>query len=305
MGGYSATLRLVDLPTLRAIRLARRRDVRAFDPPAVPDSSLTELVDQPFESVDGVSDRLARLEERLLARDDRRAVFLTIYVRMTRDVGDAIDRGEFNDADWMRRYLISFANYYRRAFLAFERGAMADVPDPWRVAFGTAIRGDGLIIQDAFLGVNAHINYDLALALVDAGIERHRPRRHADHLAINDILARIVDGQQAALAEYYAKGIETVDASLGRFDEAVTLVSLSEGRAQAWRVAVVLTDVGLPPIPSLTRGLLRATATGAAFFILGPPLDPELRRALQQVESTGPSLTTVLERVRSQLDAAG
>ncbi|MFC6725414.1 DUF5995 family protein, partial [Halobium palmae] len=242
MAGYAEAARLLDGSTLRAVSLALRGGVDDYDPGA-PDPGLVEPVESPFGSVGGATERLSRLESRLRKRGDRRAVFLTIYVRMSREVHDGIGRGRFADPEWMREYLITFANYYRRAFLAFERGDLEAVPDPWRLAFGTAVRGDGLVVQDAFLGVNAHINYDLALADDDVGIDPNRARKYADHREINDVLAGLVDAQQRALARIYAPGIADIDALCDRFDEAATLYSMTEGREQAWRIAVVLTDV--------------------------------------------------------------
>lgn len=295
MAGYAEAARLLDGPALRAISLALRGEVDGYDAGA-PDPTLVELVESPFESVEGVTDRLSRLETRLRRQGDRRAVFLTIYARMSREVRDAIERGRFADPEWMREYLITFANYYRRAFLAFERGELDAVPDPWRLAFGTAVRGDGLVVQDAFLGVNAHINYDLALAVDDVGIDPNRAQKYADHRVIDDILAGLVDAQQRALARIYAPGIADVDALCDRLDEAITLRSMTEGREQAWRVAVVLTDVTLPPVASYARWLLRATATGGALFVLNPELDSSLMGTLRTIEAEGIDLEAVLER---------
>jgi len=304
MPGYATAVRLLDGATIRAAFLALRRDVGPFDSPDDPDPTLVELVETPYETVDDVVDRLSRLEDCLRTRNDRRAVFLTIYTRMTRAVRRGIDRGRFADPDWMRRYVISFADYYRRAFLAFERGHLAAVPEPWRIAFGTALRGDALVVQDSFLGVNAHINYDLALALADVGIDPNRDRKYADHRAIDGILARLVDVQQDVLAEAYAPGVDDLDRAFGRLDERLTLRSMTEGREQAWRIAVVLTDAGWSPVQSYARWVLRATATGGAFVVLSPGFDPDLVQALRRVESEDLDLETVLERVGERIAVA-
>jgi hypothetical protein len=201
----------------------------------------------------------------------------------------------------MRRYTVTFANYYRRAFLAFERGELGAVPDPWRVAFGTAVAGDALVVQDAFLGINAHINYDLALTLRDVGIDPHRSTKRADHRAVNDVLARLVDAQQEALAEVYAPGIDAIDGAFGRLDERLSLLGLTEGREQAWRVAAVTTDVEWPPVESYARWVLRATATGGAFLVLGPGLDAELLDRLRRIERDGGD-AEALAGLRRRLD---
>lgn len=298
---YVKAAGLMSGANLRQILRALRGDIRGFDPPDEPDPALIEYVNRPFESVAEVFARLSGLEERLREQNDRRAVFLTIYSRMTREVHEGLENGRFQETDWMRRYLITFANYYRRAFLAFERGYLGAVPDPWRIAFGTAVRGDALVVQDAFLGVNAHINYDLALSINDVGIDPNRAQKYADHRAINDILAQIVDAQQEALAEIYASGVTDIDALFGRLDESFSLLSMTEGREQAWRIAIVLTDVGLPVVASYARWVLRTTATGSAFLILGPRLDPSLMRVLREIETDTLDLKTILEHVEDHM----
>ncbi|SFR63480.1 hypothetical protein SAMN04488124_2906 [Halogeometricum limi] len=267
------------------------------------DSELVELTDRPFESVADVRTRLDRLEERLRERNDRRAVFLTVYARMTREMQRGIEDGAFSDAAWMRAYVVSFAEYYRRAFSAFERGRFDAVPDPWRIAFGTAVTGDNLVVQDAFLGINAHINYDLALALCDVRIDPDRRGKYADHVGVDDVLLRLVDAQQDALTELYAPGIADVDAALGRFDETVSYHALTEGRIQAWRIAVVLTDFEWLPVERYARWTLRATAVGGASLVRSPGLDPTVLRALRRVERVRgeAEMLDVLER---RLDAA-
>lgn len=302
MAPYTTAIRLLDGTTLRAIRLAFRGDVGSFAPPTDADPALVDLVDRPFESVTDAADRLSRLTDRLRAQDDRRSVFLTIYTRMTRDVHAGIEQGTFADPGWMQQYVVTFANYYRRAFLAFERGDLEAIPDPWRIAFGTAIRGDALVVQDALLGVNAHINYDLGLTLDDVGIDPNRPQKHADHRAVNEILARLIDVQQTTLAELYAAGIDDIDDVFGRFDESVTLRSMQKGRAQAWRTAVVLTDVNVRPVVSYARWVLRATATGGAFVIRSPQLDPTLLASLRAVEAEGFDLDAVVKRLQERME---
>lgn len=267
-----------------------------------PEPALLKLVAEPYDSVAEATDRLTTLEARLREAGDRRSVFLTIYVRMTRAVHEGLAAGAFEDPDWMETYLVSFANYYRRAFRDFERGALDGVPDPWRIAFGTSVRGDGLLLQDAYLGVNAHINYDLALALDDVGLDPNRERKYRDHQAINEILGSLVDAQQDALAAVYASGVADIDAAFGRFDELSTLRSMVEGREQAWRIAVVLTDYDWPPVPSLARWVLRATATGLALGIRSPTVDPTVLETLRRIEQDGLDVAVVLDELHDELE---
>jgi len=300
MAGYATLPRLLDVPRLRAAGLALRADPVATVQSRDPDPSLLAAVESPFETVSGALDRLRSLECRLREVGDRRAVFLTIYTRMTAAVRDAIEGGRFADADWMRRYTVTFAEQYRRAFRDFERGDVDAVPSPWIVAFSTATDGSALVVQDAFLGINAHINYDLALALREVGIDPARRRKRADHREIDAVLAELIDAQQVALADLYAPGLADVDAAFGRFDEALSLFSMTEGREGAWRVAAALTDVGWRPARRYVRWLHRTTAVGGAVFVRSPLVDPAALRALRRAERDIPD---PVARLAARLDA--
>jgi len=302
MVGYAQTLTLLDARRLRAVLLAVRRDLATVGQDHETDPELVAIAEASFDSLADVHGRLRELEGRLRDCGDRRAVFLTVYTRMTESVRNTVAGTQFADPAWMRQYTLTFAEYYRRAFLAFERGDLGDVPDPWRLAFGAAVDGSTLVAQDAFLGINAHINYDLALTLRDVGIDPDRAAKRADHRAINDVLGGLVDAQQEALSELYAPGISSVDASFGRFDEALSLVSLTEGREQAWRVATVLTDTDSGVVRRYARWVLRATATGGAVFVRSPALNPDLFAALRRIER-GLSLDEILDLLGERMDA--
>jgi hypothetical protein len=304
VSGLTEAARLVDGTGLRAMLLALRHDPGPVRRGTDPDPALVDLVETPFDSLEGALERLEALESALRDRRDRRAVFLTVYSRMTRAIRARIRDGRFGDPEWMRRYTVAFADYYRRAFLDFERGRLGGVPAPWRIAFDTSVGGRGLVVQDAFLGINAHINYDLALTLGDVGIDPDRPAKRADHRAVDGVLRRLVDAQQDALAELYAPGIEDVDETLGRFDESFALLGMTEGREQAWRVAAVTTDVGFPPVRSYARWVLRTTATGGAAFVLSPRVAPELMRTLRRVERDGLDVEVALDVLADRLDGA-
>jgi hypothetical protein len=276
---------LFDRYRLRRLRETLGRSVADFAVDIEEDPERTALVSTPFESMEDVRDRLERLEALLLEQSDRRAVFLTIYTEMTRETIRSIESGEFIDPAWMERYLVRFAEYYRRAFRNYERGAIADVPDPWTVAFGTAFRGDALVIQDALLGINAHINFDLALTLSDIGLDPDRPDKYADHTRINEILHRLVSVQQELLSERYAPGLSRVGDRLGELDDMVAGAGLRTAREKAWQVAVLRSDVEWLPTGRYTRWLLGRTATGGAYLLLQPKASPETMQVLRDIEA--------------------
>lgn len=254
---------------------------------AEPDVALLGIVETPFSSIDDVYERLAAARDHLRERDDRRAVFLTVYTEMTAAVQAGISSGFFADPPWVTDYLVTFANYYRRALAAFEGRNVDAVAPPWRIGFGISSAGTGLVVQDALLGINAHINYDLPYTLYDVSIDPDRPAKRADHDRINGILQRLVDTVQASLVGVYsAAGVSSFDTLLGRFDERLAILGLAESRRFAWQNAAALTDSRSQWSRSYVDWRVRVVSTGAAYAVLGPHVDQSALSDLRAVEAS-------------------
>lgn len=270
--------------TVSALRAWRRAEVSSTGAGGN-DSTLLGLVADPFTDVGDASARLAALERCLYGRGDGRASFLTVYARVTTEVERGILDGAFEDPAWVADYLVTFADHYRAAFAAYERGDLDDVPGPWRLSFGAALGDETLVLQDVLLGVNAHVNYDLALTLTSVGIGPDRRSRRADHRAINEVLDRLVDVQQDRLAARYARGIADLDAACGRVDEWGSSFALRQGRRAAWYEALALTRAPSSLAQHGFERVLDATATAVGYAILAPLVDPAVRDALRTVET--------------------
>ncbi|GAA0535954.1 DUF5995 family protein [Halorubrum ejinorense] len=264
-----------------------------------PDAALLGLVAAPFASVDDVAERLARAESYLRERGDRRAVFLTVYSRMTATVRTAIEDGAFVDPEWTASYLVAFAERYRRALVAFERRAFDSLPRPWLIAFAAGARGETLVAQDALLGINAHITYDLTYTLGDVGIDPDRDAKLEDHDRINAVLARLVQTAQDALVEAYgALGIAGVDGLLDPLDDRLALLGLKATREFAWRNAVLRADLPAWFAERYVDWRTETVATGAAAVVLTPGIDAETSARLRRAEAGVDALGAFHETVR-------
>lgn len=242
-----------------------------------------------FESLEQTRNALQRTEEVFRAAGDRRSVFLTIYVEMTKAVIQGVETEAFHDSTWARKYLIEFANWYREALLNFEQGNIQDVPQPWQLAFSASKSGHTLVIQDLLLGVNAHINYDLAYTLDEIGIDPKRSKKLQDHNRINRILASLIDTAQSIISELYSMaGLAEVDVSLGQFDEWFTLFSLTEARDLAWKNGKSLTNSQWRLHRRYSEWKINTFATGAAYFVLAPSADRSILWYLRNAEGTAP-----------------
>ena len=177
---------------------------------------------------------------------DQRAIFLSCYLMMTRNMKSALQQQEFNDAAWVNELLHHFANYYFTALDAYEQDAQ-QAPPVWKVAHDAARTAQVLPLQELLLGVNAHINYDLVLTLVDLLqpewdnlSEEQRVSRYTDHCHVNDVIGGTIDAVQDQVLEPAMPVMDLIDKLLGPLDEKLISHLISGWREQVWQNAVQL-----------------------------------------------------------------
>jgi hypothetical protein len=224
-----------------------------------------------FRTVDEVVDALVGLEAHFLAHRDRRGVFATGYLAITRAIQRHMEGGGFEDREWTTRYTVRFANLYRVALLDYEDRAPSRVPKAWRIAFDAARADVGLVIQHLILGVNAHINHDLAVALCDVGIDPERDRRYADHARVNQVLEGATAAMKHRVAALYAPVLHRLDRMAGRIDDDVTNFSIPKAREHAWAFAIALTAARRDAERAVLRAALDDQAAVLARLVLASP----------------------------------
>lgn len=223
-------------------------------------------------------------------------MFLTLYGVVSSEMRTRVAAGAFDDPPWVHRYAVAFANLYREAFENYEAGRRDAVPTAWRLCFDAAASGHTLVLQDVFLGVNAHVNHDLAYALAGVSIEPDRPRRYRDHAAVNQVLSSVTERATAALARLYAPGLTAMDACAGDLDELLSLFSLDVARESAWESAVALTNARSDTERTLTMKLIGSRAAVLARLLRSPSVSPAFLLACNRLEQ-GTSWLTLLATV--------
>ncbi|MER5475013.1 DUF5995 family protein [Streptomyces sp. NPDC002685] len=189
------------------------------------------------ENIDDVVDRLARIVREAGRAGDRVGYFAALYRQVTVEVRTAIHGGRFDDGARMDRFDTFFGNRYFDAYDAWRRDHSG--PRCWREAFRLLDDADTVIVQHLILGVNAHINLDLAIAAArtSPGEAIHALRR--DFLLINDILARVVLVVQDSIGAL-SPLMSLLDQVGGRTDERILDFSVRRSREEAWHNAVLL-----------------------------------------------------------------
>jgi hypothetical protein len=178
------------------------------------------------------------------SQNDSRAIFLSCYRMMTNNMLTAIHRNEFADPIWVDRLLNIFADYYFVALDRYEHSP-ASSPAVWKLAFDASLDARVTPLQKLLLGVNAHINYDLVLTLVDllepewAQISEDRRKiRYADHCLVNEIIGRTIDAVQDDVLEKAMPVMDVFDKLLGPLDEYLISRVISRWRENVWRHTV-------------------------------------------------------------------
>lgn len=141
-------------------------------------------------SISDVVEVMERIDA-ALPPDDGLKWFNKLYLMVTQEV-DAPPAGWANAA-WVTRLDIVFAGLYFAA-VAGALDRRAATPSSWDALFAARHRGGIDRIQFALAGMNAHINHDLALALLQADADLHltpslSSPEHDDYERVNGLLA--------------------------------------------------------------------------------------------------------------------
>ena len=223
-------------------------------------------LDQPIGGAVGIEALVTRMQGLLApleAAGDPRRFFLATYTRTTMAVRDELAAGGFQDAEWVERWDVAFADLYLDALEAHARGK--PVARPWAVAFGAHELHP---LRHVLLGMNAHINFDLpqALLAVISSADFDDPellhRRHLDHEHIDEVLAERVGAEDDRLRRL--GGATLTDRLLRPLNRLGTRRFLKEARRKVWANAVLLDRARRRGAFALAESLAELEAVSAA-----------------------------------------
>jgi hypothetical protein len=223
-----------------------------FDP-----GSSNVCVSGKVSCIDAVVREMQRRYEPLKDSCSDQALFALTYLRVTQTYGwSARQPGYYPDPAWTNHAVSVFAKYYLRAFDAWTaNNNSAAVPQAWKIAFDGARDGKFSGAGNFFLGLNAHINHDLGLAMAAAGLTS--PTDGASEKINYDRIDLLLNQVTIPLvAELSARLDPSMDdTSLPFYLDVVATGNLMFAwREQAWRNAELIAAA-----PALTRPLVTAT----------------------------------------------
>lgn len=191
----------------------------------------------PLQTIDDVISALATIVENCEHTKNRSGYFAALYKRMTIAVKDGIANGAFPDGDRMGKLDVSFASRYISAYEAYHKNEACSTS--WKYAFDGCINESLTVIQQLILGINTHINLDLAIAsaLTAPGDSIHK--LEADFNRINEVIASLFDDVQQCLEDVWLpmKLLKRV----GKTQQTDVLnFSIGAARKTAWANAIIL-----------------------------------------------------------------
>ncbi len=176
---------------------------------------------------------------------DPRHVFLSCYKMMSANMVLAIKRKEFNDLVWVNKLLTRFANYYFESLTCYDCGEQT--PKVWDHVHKTTCSNNLSDIQVLILGVNAHINYDLVLALYDLLTpewqqlsKAQREQRYKDHCHVNQVIANTIDQVQDEVLEPLNPALKWIDNLFFRIDEYLISKLIASWREAVWENTLLM-----------------------------------------------------------------
>ena len=201
--------------------------------------------------------------------------FTWMYLQVTQAAADRVASNSFSDAKWMADLDVNFANLYLSALKSSLTGGQT--PGCWQVLFES--RSQGLIarVQFAIAGINAHINHDLAEAIVQTcqatgTTPQHGGLHYNDFTALNSTLDDLIETAKKGL---HLRLLGDVLPPVSHLEDTLASFKVSAARETAWLNAQHLWH--LRATPQLASSFLQildgfATVIGKGLMVPVPLL---------------------------------
>ena len=205
---------------------------------AVSDEALYAIVSAAVPST--IDDVLAVMQQidQTLGDSDGLKWFNRLYMKVTEEVDLHPPTGGWKDPAWLVKLDVVFADFYFKAVAASLSGS-ADAPNSWDALMEARFRGGIDRIQFALAGMNAHINHDLALALLETDkqmnvVPNYGSPQHLDYEAVNGLLERVMPAELKMLATDVLGQLAQDTGKIGRL---LAFWNVCKARDLAWDFA--------------------------------------------------------------------
>ena len=185
-------------------------------------------------TIDEVLHRLTLIIEESVATNNRAGYFAALYFKVTSKVKEGILSNRFEDGPRMERLDVIFANRYLTAYEQWT--SRQPMTGPWRVAFETVEKRGALVLQQLFLGMNAHINLDLGIAAVETIQGKDLQDLTRDFDAINSVIGSL-SNQVIRELDKVSPLLSFLGFHATNYNSILIQFSIDSARDGAWRFA--------------------------------------------------------------------
>lgn len=180
-----------------------------------------------------VLDQLDDIINQSIAENSNLGLFAYVYRRTTAEIADAIANKRFEDNERMERFDVVFANFYLDAYHAFQNNQ--NLSKSWRHVFEASSEYLS-ILQHVIMGMNVHINLDLAISAANVMDGKDIQAIEKDYHLVNDILFEITNELQARISRV-SPLMFLADWMGKNSDERIIDFSMQKARTAAWNAA--------------------------------------------------------------------
>ena len=241
------------------------------------DEQLAQLVAHDVPSIDAVVDTLQAVDGLLDGSRDGLKWFNTLYLQVTLAVRERVRKNDFADvtgSTFVGDLDFVFANFYFAALRTWLAGDMAATPESWQLLFSARSNAALARVQFALVGVNAHINRDLAVAVAklcgDFGVQpTHDTAQYQAYTAVNATLDSLIEQAKRELM-VSLPGDELPGADL--VEQVTAAWGVKAARESAWVHAEILWVIANEaPLADRFIATLDGTAAlaGKALLVVG------------------------------------
>lgn len=193
----------------------------------------------PAASIADVIGRMQSIDAALPASDGL-ACFNRMYLEVTQHVEAMVGQQAFQDPAWTARLDVVFANLYFDAVNALVT-TPASLPAAWKPLLAARDRAGIEPIQFALAGMNAHINHDLPLAVVQTCTQLATAPADGSHHADYQQVDVLLDAAEQSIRQSFESRPElAVDHHLQAVATLVCNWSMNSARDVAWDMALAL-----------------------------------------------------------------
>ena len=194
----------------------------------------------PLNSIADVIDAIDVIVKECEASQSRAGYFAALYKRMTIAVNEGIANGMFEDGARMEKLDICFAQRYLSARQCYQQHQPCSAS--WQCAFDEACDAHLTVIQHLLLGINTHINLDLAIAAAQVCPGNAINALENDFNNINNIIASLMDDIQSCLEQVWLP-MRMMNRLANKQEQAILNFNIGVARKTAWSNAVFLAQI--------------------------------------------------------------